>query len=324
MKRINVTPLAFESFGVRSMCAYIETPDLKLLIDPGVSLGPRFALLPHPREYAARAECRKRVAEAAEKVEIVTISHWHYDHHTPNYLDTVWNGSSPEIAQQIYQDKIILAKDIRSNINFSQRRRGWVFQKASKKFVRKIEVADGKSFQFGETQLKFSSPVFHGEEDSALGWVLMLTVEYGEEKVMHASDIQGPISNAPLNFILREKPDLLIIGGPPLYLAGFKASEEKILHGLKNLVRIAQNVPMVILEHHLLRAEDWRTFSAPVFEAAKKAKHDVLTAAELLGKENNLLEFKRRKLYEIEPPNQAFLKWMKLPRTRRGRVTPPL
>ena len=48
-----IIPLAAESLGVRSMCTYVETPDLRILIDPGVSLGPRFGLLPHPKEYEA-------------------------------------------------------------------------------------------------------------------------------------------------------------------------------------------------------------------------------------------------------------------------------
>jgi len=39
LKNIKVIPLADESFGVRSMCTYIETPDVKILTDPGVSLG---------------------------------------------------------------------------------------------------------------------------------------------------------------------------------------------------------------------------------------------------------------------------------------------
>lgn len=216
LRRISVTPLAFESFGGRSMCTYVETPDLKILVDAGVSLGPRFGLFPHPKEYQARGECRKRVAEAADKATVVTISHWHYDHHTPNYMDMIWNGSDVEVAKQIYQDKIVLVKDIRQSINFSQRRRGWIFEKFAEKIAKRIEVADGKVFEFGETKLKFSEPVFHGEKDTALGYVLMLSIEYDGERVAYTPDVQGPIFDETLELILHETPSLIIMGGPPL------------------------------------------------------------------------------------------------------------
>ena len=79
LKKITVIPIADESFGVRSMCTYIETKDVKVLIDPGVSLGPRFSLLPHPVEYNALRESRKRIEEFSEKAELLTISHYHFN-----------------------------------------------------------------------------------------------------------------------------------------------------------------------------------------------------------------------------------------------------
>jgi len=325
LKKIKVIPLAAESFGVRSMCTLAETPDLKLLIDPGVSLGPRFAILPHPIEYKALKNCRERIIPAAEDVDILAISHYHFDHYTPiGFTDFVWMWNATETAQRIYQDKVVLVKDIRKAINFSQRRRGWIFQKSAVKFVKKIETADGRTYRFGETELKFSDPVFHGEEDSALGWVLMLTITYQDEKVMYTPDVQGPISDQTLKLILSENPLLIIIGGPPLYLAGFKVSEETIIHGLENLARISTLVPSMILEHHLLRAENWRTQAKPIFEAAKEKGHRVITAAEYLGKSNNLLEFKRRKLYQREPASLEFQKWMKLPKLKQKQTIPPI
>ena len=35
-----IVPLAFDSFGVRSMATFVETDDSKVLIDSGVSLAP--------------------------------------------------------------------------------------------------------------------------------------------------------------------------------------------------------------------------------------------------------------------------------------------
>lgn len=322
MKDIRITPIAFESFGVRSMCTLLETPDVEVLVDPGVALGPRFGFLPHPREYEARQRCRDRIREIAKKLDIMVISHYHNDHYTPSFTDTVWTGSSAEESREIFQDKTVLLKDIRSTINFSQRHRGWMFQKISEKHVKKFEVADGRTFRYGETELKFSEPVFHGEESSDLGWVLMLTVLRGENKAMYASDVQGPISDRTVKIILDEKPQFLIMGGPPLYLADFKINTSAVSHGIKNFMKLVEIVPNSILEHHLLRAENWREFADPAFEIASRLSHPVTTAAEFAGLENNLLEYKRRRLYEEEPPSDEFLRWTRIPKEKQ-RVTPP-
>jgi len=322
MKDIKITPIAFESLGVRSMCTLVETPEVKVLIDPGVALGPRFGVLPHPQEYEARYRCRARIRETAKKVDLMVISHYHNDHYTPSFTDTVWVGSSAEESREIFQDKTVLLKDIRSMINFSQRHRGWIFQKTSEDYVKKFEVADGRTFQFGETELKFSEPVFHGEENSDLGWVLMLTVRRSEDKVIYASDVQGPISDKTAKIILNENPQLLIMGGPPLYLADFKIDTAVVSHGIENFMRLVEPIPSSILEHHLLRAENWREFANPVFEAARRLNHKVTTGAEFAGLENNLLEYKRRRLYDEQPPSDEFLRWTKIPKEKQ-RVTPP-
>ena len=82
-KKIKVTPLASESFGVRSMCTLVETSDVSVLLDAGVSLCPyRFSLPPHPIEFQTIAKLRLKIAEAADRAEVVMISHYHFHHHT--------------------------------------------------------------------------------------------------------------------------------------------------------------------------------------------------------------------------------------------------
>ena len=324
-KKIKVTPLAEESLGVRSMCTYIETTDTKILLDAGASLAPkRWGYPPHPREYQALAECRKKITRTAEKANITTISHYHFDHHTPSYTDWFTNWSSPETAKKIYKGKLVLAKSYRSMVNASQRRRGWMFKKTGGKHAKRIESADGKTFQFGETKLKFSDPVFHGPENTQLGWLLMVTIESADEKVMFASDVQGPIHTPTLNQILAEKPQLVMIGGPPTYLAGFRVKDEHIETGMQNLKTLVENVPTTILEHHTLRDENWRSQTQPIFDAATQVGHKVLTAAEYSGTKNNLLEFRRRQLFETEPPSSDFIKWLKMPLQKRKLQKPPI
>jgi len=54
LKHIKAVPLAAESLGVRSVCTYVETWDVRILLDAGVSLcSNRYGFSPHPLEYEA-------------------------------------------------------------------------------------------------------------------------------------------------------------------------------------------------------------------------------------------------------------------------------
>ncbi len=324
-QKIAVVPLAAESLGVRSMCTYIETPDLRVLLDAGVSLCPyRFRLPPHPMEFKAIEEARKKIAEYSRRAEVITISHYHFDHHTPSYEDWLCNWTDPQTAQKIYEDKLVLAKSYRSNINPSQRRRGWFFQKTGGKHARKVEFADDRVFHFGKTKMRFSSPVFHGLPNTPLGYVLMVTIEHEGEKVMFASDVQGPMDDATVKIILANRPQTLIIGGPPLYLEGFRIDEQHILRGFENLKVLAEAVPVVIVEHHLLRDLSWRESTKQIFKSAEKAGHNIVTAAEFLREEDKLFEAKRKQLFEDKPPSPEFERWSKLSEAKRKKNIPPI
>lgn len=326
LKHIRVVPLAAESLGVRSMSTFVETKDVKILLDAGVSLCPnRFGLPPHPLEFVAIQEARKKIAQSAEKAQIATISHYHFDHHTPSFEDWLNNWTEEkETARQIYEDKTVLMKNPKEQINFSQRRRGWLFQKTGGRFAKKLETADNTEFVFGDTKLKFSEPVSHGPENSALGWVLMATIKHDKEKFMFAPDVQGPMSTRTLKLILEENPSLLMIGGPPSYLAGFKVDDEQIQIGLKNLEKIVRAVPQVILEHHILRDENWLEKAGKVFGKSREAECKVSTAAEYLGEKNLFLESMRKTLFAVNPPSKEFEKWMRLKPENQKHSKPPI
>ena len=325
LRKIGLTPVSFESLGVRSMCTLIETADLNILVDPGVSLGPRWGLLPHPEEYMALKEARERVKDLAKKADVVTISHYHYDHYSPAWreMEPVWTWSNREVSQEIVGGKRVLAKDIRSNINFSQRQRGWFFQDTIKGWVKSLEVADGRIFEEGSTRLSFSHPVSHGEE-SSLGYVLMLSVECDDERIMHCSDIQGPVSQRALRVILDFKPKVAIIGGPPFYLSGFRVSETVIDIALRNAEKAASVVPLIIYDHHALRSEDCFQKLSGLKEFAERHGHKIVTAAEFSGAPNKLLEAKRRELYKENPPSGPFQEWTRLREDKRRQRIPPV
>ena len=327
LNKIKVMPLAAESFGVRSMCTMVETPDVRVLLDAGVSLCPkRFGLPPHPIEFRTIDNLRKRIAEAADKAEVVTISHYHFDHHTPSYEDWLVNWTKAhETARQIYHAKTVLMKNPREKINSSQRQRAWLFQQTSGRHAKKLETADGKTFAFGkDTLLRFSEPVFHGPEDSMLGWVVMALIEYGEERFMFAPDVQGPMSTHTLKLIKVAKPQVIMTGGPPFYLGGFKVDEAQLQVGLRNLASVVETVPLTILEHHALRDEAWQQTTKPVYDAALKTGHTVMTAAEYAGKGNAFLESRRKRLYMDYPPSKEFEKWMREGLTAKSTTKPPI
>jgi predicted metallo-beta-lactamase superfamily hydrolase len=310
LNKIKVTPIAAESFGVRSMCTFVETPDVRMLLDAGISLCPnRFGLPPHPIEFQTIARLRKRISEAAEKTEIVTISHYHFDHHTPSFEDWVVNWTeADETARQIYEGKRVLLKNPREKINPSQRQRAWMFQRTGGRHAKTLEIADGKEFKFGkETVLRFSEPVTHGPENAMLGWVIMAEVECGEERFVFAPDVQGPISNSALELIKDAKPDVLMVGGPPFYLGSFKVDEA-----------------ITILEHHTLRGASWHERTREAFESAHRVGNIVETAAEYAGKESVFLESRRKQLYDENPPSREFERWMRGISDKTNKGKPPL
>jgi predicted metallo-beta-lactamase superfamily hydrolase len=173
------------------------------------------------------------------------------------------------------------------------------------------------------TTLRFSETVSHGTEDSLLGWVIMALVEYEDERFMFAPDIQGPISNHTLELILASKPSVAMLGGPPFYLSGFRVEPSHIEQGTRNFSSIVETVPLTILEHHSLRDESWRQHARPVYDAALKTRHSVMTAAEYAGKENLFLESKRKQLFHDSPPLPEFKQWMKSLNSKKI-VKPPI
>jgi len=323
---ITFTPLCSESLGVRSLCVFVETPDTRILLDAGVSLGQRFGLTPHPREYEALRDSREKIRRYAEKADTVTISHYHFDHYTATWsnLEAKWSWSSKAEAEKIYSGKTVYAKDYRSHINSSQRQRGYIFSKIASDFTSTITYSDSQTYRKGETEITFTEPLAHGEEGGQLGFIIGVEITSGDETVAFYPDVQGPVSEHSLNRIFAKKPSALIIGGPPLYLAGWQIDEKTIAQGLEHLRLIAEKIPLTLLDHHILRNEKGLEETHRLAEVAKKNDNRLRTFAEYLGVENRLLEAKRRQMFEENPPTPEFQKWMKLGRPRQETTPPPL
>ncbi|WP_457620533.1 MBL fold metallo-hydrolase [Methanopyrus sp.] len=290
--KVKVVPLGFESFGVRSMATLVETPDVTVLLDPGVSIPPkRYNLPPSDEEWEALEEVRERIQRAADRADVITISHYHYDHHTP-FADRKYEACDPETAKELYRDKLILMKHPTEDINQSQSGRARTLIEGLDELGVDYEFTDGKRFEFGETVLEFSPPLPHGPEGTRLGYVLGLRITHPDCVIVHASDVQGPVYRPALEWILERDPDLVLISGPPTYLLGFRFSSDNLEKAVKNLRELASRSGRVILDHHLLRDKNYRDRLSEVYERSD----NVTSAAELLGKEERLLEAYRDEL----------------------------
>jgi predicted metallo-beta-lactamase superfamily hydrolase len=199
-----------------------------------------------------------------------------------------------------------------------------MFQKTGGKYAKTLNFADGKKYSFGKTELRFSEAVPHGSEDHLLGWVIMVTVDCLGERFMHAPDVQGPMAQHTAQLIIAEKPDLLMLGGPPFYLSGIKVSEAHLQRAVENLATIVKYVPVTLLEHHFLRDDQWQKYLEIIRSAADGVGGKVMTAANYLGKENVFLEARRKQLYSDYPPSNEFLRWTRKSRERISHIKPPL
>jgi predicted metallo-beta-lactamase superfamily hydrolase len=268
------------------MATFVETDDLKVLIDPGVALAPiRYGLEPHPLEWQRLDETWEAIKQYAEDADVLIVTHYHYDHHDPD---------NPEL----YKNKTVFVKHPTQNINPSQEERASLFLEAIKGMPKKLEVADGKNFQLGKTVINFSKPVCHGT-NSLLGYVTEVSIKNNDEKFLHTSDVEGPSLVDQIAFILEEKPDILFVDGPMTYMLGYHYSIKSLEIANNNLIKVIKktNLYTLVLDHHLLRDLDYRARIKPIYEAADKRGVNVITAAEFCGRKIEMLEALRRELY---------------------------
>lgn len=292
---MEIIPLAFESLGVRSMCTFVQT-DQGILIDPGTSIAPkRFNLPPSKAELDALKQTRQKILKYSQKSNIITVSHYHHDHFTPFESNKLLESSS-RIARKIYAGKKLFLKNPAENINKNQASRAKKLLNNLKN-VDDIEInySDGHEFRIENTNIKFSPALHHGSDYSHLGFIVAVSITYEREKILHASDVQGPLSDAARDYILSEKPDKLILSGPPLYLLGYALKNEDLIKSKANLESICQKIPQVIVDHHLLRTKKGLEF---IEDLNQLGNVNVIPASCIIEKKPLLLESERKKLYK--------------------------
>jgi len=319
---IEIIPIAAESLGVRSLCTLVRTPDVSILFDPSAALAKRYSLDPHPLEYQELIRTLKSVRHHAEESDILSISHYHYDHIRPGFENYLYNICTRDERKEMFTGKIVYAKDNRENINNSQRRRGYYFMKDVKSVIKEIQWADGRSFQAGDTHIIYSPPLPHGSNDSPLGFVIATTVEYAGKRFLFAPDIQGPTSKETLAYILSAEPDIAIIGGPPLYLSQFSASEAN--SAFYSLSLLATSIPVLVVDHHNMRGGEWDLWIKPVRKTSIELGHKLISMAEFAEKKEQCLELHRKQLYQDHPPSEEFQNWTHASEEYKVQNMPPI
>jgi uncharacterized protein len=274
---MRVMPLAADSLGVRSMATYVEAGSLRLLIDPGVTLAPRrYGLAPAAEEEEALARACVRIEGYAVRATHVMVSHFHADHFRTD--------------PALYAGRQVWAKDPRGMIDRHQAGHGREFWRVMSPHCQ-IEAADGRQVELDGVSMRFSPPLPHGQDGSEFGQVVAVTVDDGT-RFIHASDLQGPASPVATGYLLRERPDLVYLSGPPTYLQG-QVGYDVVQRGIENLIRlVGETGCRVILDHHAVREPRFRERLAQAF-----ATGQVVTAAQYLGRRDECLEARRAALW---------------------------
>lgn len=287
---MKITPLAAESMGARSMATFVETEEVNIIIDPGVSLAAeRFGLPPHPLEIYQAQKLRERIMLFAQSAHILIVSHFHEDH---LIID------APKIAE----GKVVFMKNPNHNIPAGQRRRAFQFLQAIKGLPREIIFTDDRVFDIGSIRFTFSEPLMHGPTDRS-GTVISCLIR-STESFLFTSDSRGEYFEPMLIFIQKHLPDILYIDGPETYLKETESSKDLIRKNFEQLKQIIEILPTqeIIMDHALLRDEHWERHSKSVLAAAAERNIRIISAARYRGEENNLLEARRRELYQNHPP----------------------
>ena len=282
---MEINILGAESLGVRGLCCFIKTRQKKILIDPGIALGyMRYKLLPHPVQVAVDERIQQKIIHAWKKATDVVISHFHGDH-------VPLENANP------YQLDIRKLSGLNENIRIWTKERCHFSPTEEKRansfpLILRTDLIAGEGKKSGG--VSFSSAVPHGQAHNNLETVMMTRIE--EDKVfVHASDIQL-LDDAAVSRILAWEPDMVLVGGPPLYLS--RLSDELVRKAWENAVRLSVASETLILDHHIMRNHegiDW------LDRLTDRTGKPVLCAADFMGTPRLMLEADRRLLYEKFP-----------------------
>jgi predicted metallo-beta-lactamase superfamily hydrolase len=288
---LSIDILGAESLGVRGLSCVVKVESRKIVIDPGLALGyRRHGLLPHPAQVAVGEQVRRRILAELQDATDVVMSHFHGDHvplpdANPYQLKAQQAAPACRMAQ-------LWTKGPRGLSENMLRRK----ESLGKMLGRELPNAQGQ----GDGLLAFSLPVPHGRPNTKLGAVMMTRIEKGDTVFVHASDIQL-LDGEAVSLILDWQPDVVLTGGPPLYLPWLSSKHREI--AWENARQLARRVDTLILDHHLLRCEEGLYW---LDRLSSETGHRVICAADFMERPRRLLEARRVQLYEEMPVSEGW------------------
>jgi uncharacterized protein len=268
------------------MCCLVTAGERRILIDPGLALGYlRHGLLPHPLQVAKGIKVRQKILKALQIATDIVFSHFHGDH-VPLLRPNPYQLSFEQIPDRLPKVRIWVKSKEKLSPRMQRRAAD-----LSELFGTNMKTAEG----FSEGLLSFSGSVPHGLAESRFGSVMMTRIDMGSQVFVHASDIQL-LDAATIEKILLWRPDIVFTAGPPLYLQTLSGPLRK--RAWENGLRLAKNVPTLIVDHHLLRSETGITWLDNLSQIVGKK---VYCAADFMNKPRLLLEAQRTSLYQKIP-----------------------
>ncbi|MBE9567182.1 MAG: hypothetical protein IMF14_00700 [Proteobacteria bacterium] len=278
--------IAAESLGVRGLCCLVTLQDRRIVIDPGVSLGYiRHGLLPHPLQIAEGCRVREKILHSLNNATDVVLSHFHGDH-VPLLEANPYQLSIRSLPSRFRELRCWSKSDVGLSSTMSKR-----FRDLADLLGPNLQIAEGCS----DGPLSFSRAVPHGVLNSSLGTLMMTRIEMDDGAFVHASDIQL-LDDPTVDQVIDWQPDIVLAAGPPLYLDRLSKIEREC--AWHNALRLASNIDVVILDHHLMRSVEGVVWLDKLSAAVGKK---VYCAADFMGKPRQLLEAKRAQLYNRMP-----------------------
>ena len=283
---MHIEILGAESLGVRGLSCVVEVRERKIVIDPGLALGyRRYGLLPHPAQVAVGEQVRRRIIAELKDATDVVMSHFHGDH-VPLPDANPYQLEAQQVAPLCRTVRFWAKGPAGLSHNMLRRKKSLCTV-----LGRDLPNAEGQ----GDGPLAFSLPVPHGERNGRLGTVMMTRIEDEDTVFVHASDIQL-LDGKAVSLILDWQPDIVLAGGPPLYLRRF--SSKRRWGAWRNARQLARHVDTLILDHHLLRCEEGLSW---LDRLSSETGHRVICAADFMEQPRCLLEARREQLYDVMP-----------------------
>jgi hypothetical protein len=230
-------------------------------------------------------QVRWRIAAALEGATDLVLSHFHGDH-IPLPDANPYQLQAQAVAPLCKTSRLWAKGTEGLSPHMVQRRAA-----LGEVLGREIPNAEGQR----DGVLAFSPSMPHGRPNTHLGTVMMTRIEGEGVVFVHASDIQL-LDEEAVSLILDWRPDIALVGGPPLYLLSL--SSEERTSAWANAKRLARPATSLILDHHLLRNEEGLSW---LQRLSSETGRQVICAADFMGQPRCLLEARRLQLYEEMP-----------------------